>query len=763
MNSGRKFLSDLKLHSDFLGWNEKKQRYETWEEACVEVFDTHRVKYEHLITPELTKEINFAEKLYKTKHFLTAQRALQFRGEDMFKHNFKMFNCLVMFADKPSFLGNAFYLMLCGCGVGVNMMLPFTERLPDIQKRTKGTKTYIVEDSIQGWGEAAHVLVSSYISTNPVEGFENYQGYEIKFDFSQLRPQGAKVGTKYKAPGPKGIKTSFEKIEALLESYVTKEAKTFKGIIAYDIFMHLADAVLSGGIRRAACSIIVSPEDDDMILAKSGNWFSENRQRGRSNNSVGLLRGEFSQEEFQQLLEMNQGTSDIGFVFLNHIFEVLNPCFEIGFTPLHFNFDDKSIVDRVLKSDVTLLDEPGFKTAIQCCNLTEIDGSQMDDEKTFYKTCRAAAITGTLQAGYTDFKYIKDVLQETKIISERESLLGVSITGWANNPWLFNETVLEKGAQIIKSTNELVAGLLGINPSARNTTVKPSGNASVILGCASGIHAEHSENYFRVMQLNKDTETGKWISANASYLIEEGVYSETQTDYAVFVPIKNNPGTMYKDDLKGIKHLELIKLVKEHWVDAGKTEDRCIIPTTSHNVSNTVIIDDFQAITDYVFENQFTFTAVSFLGEFGDKDYNQSPNTSVLSFEQIFDKYGEGALFASGLIVDGLHYFNNNLWKACEHIMNREEQLVGTREQVLLQKYWVSRAKKFSKNYFKRNHQNMIYCLKDIHLLHKWKEINREFKEVNLTEILTKPTYTSVDTMGAAACSGGSCEITRID
>ena len=500
-----------------------------------------------------------------------------------------------------------------------------------------------------------------------------------------------------------------------------------------------------------------------MILAKSGNWFSENRQRGRSNNSVGLLRGEFSQEEFQQLLEMNQGTSDIGFVFLNHIFEVLNPCFEIGFTPLHFNFDDKSIVDRVLKSDVTLLDEPGFKTAIQCCNLTEIDGSQMDDEKTFYKTCRAAAITGTLQAGYTDFKYIKDVLQETKIISERESLLGVSITGWANNPWLFNETVLEKGAQIIKSTNELVAGLLGINPSARNTTVKPSGNASVILGCASGIHAEHSENYFRVMQLNKDTETGKWISANASYLIEEGVYSETKTDYAVFVPIKNNPGTMYKDDLKGIKHLELIKLVKEHWVDAGKTEDRCIIPTTSHNVSNTVIIDDFQAITDYVFENQFTFTAVSFLGEFGDKDYNQSPNTSVLSFEQIFDKYGEGALFASGLIVDGLHYFNNNLWKACEHIMNREEQLVGTREQVLLQKYWVSRAKKFSKNYFKRNHQNMIYCLKDIHLLHKWKEINREFKEVNLTEILTKPTYTSVDTMGAAACSGGSCEITRID
>jgi len=303
MNKGRQFLSDLKLYSDFLGWNEEKNRYETWEEACSEVFDTHRVKYNSKIqnNVRLNEHINFAERLYKEKKYLTSQRSLQFRGKDMFKHNFKMFNCLVMYADKPSFLGNAFYLMLCGCGVGVNMMVPFIKRLPNIQKRTKGTKTFFVQDTIEGWGEAAHVLITSYLSEKPIEGYESYQGYEVKFDYSLLRSKGAKVGRRYKAPGPEGIKQSFEKIESLMNNYVEDQPKIFKSIIAYDFFMHLANAVLSGGIRRAACNIIVSPEDNDLVYAKTGSWRENNKQRERSNNSVGLLRSKFSKEESSEI------------------------------------------------------------------------------------------------------------------------------------------------------------------------------------------------------------------------------------------------------------------------------------------------------------------------------------------------------------------------------------------------------------------------------------------------------------------------------
>tara|TARA_B110000285_G_scaffold115031_1_gene130369 strand:- start:480 stop:2777 length:2298 start_codon:yes stop_codon:yes gene_type:complete len=765
MNKGRKFLSDLKLYSDFLGWKDDKGRYETWEEATKEVFDTHRVKYSDQIQkhPKLSTEIDFAEEMYREKNYLTSQRILQFRGDDLFKHNFKLYNCLVMFADKPSFLGNAFYLMLCGCGVGVNMMLPFLNHLPKIQRRTKGTKTYSIQDSIEGWGDAAHVLITSYLSSDPIEGFEEYQGYEIKFDYSLIRTRGARVCGKFKAPGSEGIRQSFNKIETLMDTYVEDQPKQFKGILAYDFFMHLANAVLSGGIRRAACNIIVSPEDNDLVYAKTGNWREGNSQRERSNNSVGLIRNKFSKEQFQHLLELNDGISDIGFVFMNHIFELFNPCFEIGFTPLHFDWSDQKIVDRVLESDETLLDEEGFITGIQCCNLVEINGSQMKNKEIFLETVKAATIAGTLQAGYTDFKHIKDILPETIAISEKEALLGVSITGWANQPWLFNKEVLIEGADVIKSTNGEIAKMLGLNPAARSGTVKPSGNSSVILGCASGIHFEHSSEYFRVMQLNKDTETAKWLEENYPFMLEEGVYSETKSDYAVFIPVKNNKGTLYKNDVKGVKHLELIKLVKEYWVDASKNEEHCIIPTTSHNVSNTVIIDDLEKINNYVFEHQNTFAAVSFLSEFGDKDWNQSPNTSILSFEDIVEKYGKGAIFASGLIVDGLNYFNGNLWEACDHILNRNKPIIGTREQVLLKKNWIQSGKRFAKNHMKRDIQKMIYCLKDVHLLHKWEEINRKFKPVDFSEILTEPNYVELDTMGSSACSGpDGCEIDRI-
>lgn len=759
MNKGRKFLSDLKLYSDFLGYNEEKGRYESWEEACKEVFQTHRIRYQHFLTPQLSSLIDFSEESYKEKNFLTAQRSLQFRKEDIYKHNFRIYNCLVMYSDKASFLGNSFYLLLCGCGVGVNMMLPFSSRLPQIKKRTKGVKTFIVQDTIEGWGEAAHVLVTSYLNSNPIEGCEEYQGYEIKFDYSKIRLKGTKVGRRYKAPGPEGIRLSFERIETLMEGYVEEHPKEFKSIIAYDFFMHLANAVLSGGIRRAACSIICSPEDKELVYAKSGNWRINNTQRERSNNSVGLIRNKFSKSELLHFLKLNEGESDIGFVFLNNIFEVLNPCFEIGFTPLHFDYRDKSIIKRVMNSDVTLLDSGEVSTAIQCCNLTEINGSKMRNKEVFFETCKAASIAGTLQAGYTDFNHIKDVREETIKLSEYEALLGVSITGWTNQPWLFNAEVLRVGAKIVVDTNTEVSKLININPSARSCTVKPSGNASVILGCASGIHPEHSKNYFRVMQLNKETETAKYLEQKIPWLLEEGVYSSTHSDYAVFVPIENEENTLYKEQLQGIKHLELIKLVKENWVDVGKVVERSIIPTTSHNVSNTVIIDDFTAIQDYIFDHQNTFTAVSFLSLFGDKDWNQSPNTSVLSFEEIVEKYGKGSLFASGLVVDGLHYFNENLWEACNCVLDREVVITGTREQVLLKKYWVGRAKKFAKNYFRKDLREMVYCLKDVHLLHKWETIQRQFKPVDFTEILTTPTYIDVDTIGAISCHGGSCDL----
>jgi ribonucleoside-triphosphate reductase len=760
MTKGRKFLSDLKLYSDFLGWRDELGRYETWEEAVEDVFETHRVRYaKHM--DQLHPYMREAVEAYKEMRFLAAQRNLQFRGTDIFKHNFRMYNCLVMFSDKPSFLGNAFYLLLCGCGVGVNMMLPFVDRLPRLSPRTKGTKTYVIQDSVEGWADASHAFISSYISDDypAIEGFEQYQGYEIKFDYSPIRVKGARLGRRFIAPGPEGLKNAFEKIEEMMNKSVRTVNQKFTSVLAYEFFMHLSDAVLSGGVRRAACSIICSPEDRDLVFAKSGNWRERNKQRERSNNSVGLIRGQFSYEEFENLLKLNQGTSDIGFVFMNNIFEVFNPCFEIGFTPLHFDYENQELVKRIMASDISVLDE-GVTTAIQCCNLNEVNGAMCKTKDDARRAVRAATITGTLQAGYTDFKHIKDNLLETIVVSRKEALLGISITGWMLQPWLFDAEFLQELAQIVVDVNEEVAEIIGINPSARSTTVKPGGNSGVILGVPGGLRGEHSPNYFRIMQLNKQTEVAKWLEANMPFILEQS--GQKDNDWVIFAPIENEEGTIYQDQLLGVKHLELIKLVKENWVDASKVKSRCIIPTTSHNVSNTVIIDDYEQIAQYIFDHQDVFTAVSFMGQFGDKDYHQSPNTSVLSASQLLERYGDGMVMASGLIVDGLHAFDDNLWRACQVVEDKSIKLEGSRTQQFLQREWIRRAKKFARNYFRGDVQRMLYCLKDVHLYHKWHTINRQMREVDFTKILTRPEYVDISNFAGAECSGGVCEISRI-
>jgi ribonucleoside-diphosphate reductase alpha chain len=286
---------------------------------------------------------------------------------------------------------------------------------------------------------------------------------------------------------------------------------------------------------------------------------------------------------------------------------------------------------------------------------------------------------------------------------------------------------------------------------------------SVVLMTESGIHPAHSLMHFRIMQLNKNSDTAKFLEQEMPFLLEESVWSKNNTDYVVFVPIVNPENGLFKKDMKGVKHLELIKLVQNNWIVPGTNRELGICNLTNHNCSCTVIIDDSKSITDYIWNNRKDFTAVSFISDYGDKDFNQAPFTSVMTFEEIASAYGKGSMFASGLIVDGLHYFNNNLWNACDCLLDKSIPVTGTREQVLLKKDWIRRAKQFAKNYFKNDIRKMIYCLKDVHLFHKWESINRQMKEISLETVLNKPSYKDVSDYAAVACSGGSCEITRLN
>ena len=728
----RKFLSETKFYESYSRFKEEDGKYETWDEAVDRVIEMHENNYKEK-NNELKEYFEEAREAYKQQRVLGAQRALQFGGEQLMKHQMRMYNCTSSYADRPDFFGELFYILLCGAGAGFSVQKHHIKKLPKVQARTKQAKGYIVEDSIEGWASALDVLMSSYF----VGGGKHpdYEGRRVFFDLTNIRPKGAKISGGFKAPGPEGLRRSLDKIEHLLQGIVLdqKEPVSIKPINVYDIAMHAADAVLSGGVRRSATICLFSPDDEEMMNAKTGNWFVDNPQRARSNNSAVIVRDKTTAEQFGKIMESVKQFGEPGFVFVESTEHTTNPCVEIGMFP-----------------------QINKKSGWQGCNLTEINGGMCNTEEDFYKACRAASILGTLQAGYTDFKFLSDT---SKKIFDREALLGVSITGWMNNPdILFDEKILEKGAKIVREVNKKVSSIIGINPAARTTCVKPSGNASVLLQTASGIHAEHSDMYIRNVQMNKESEITQAIVKTNPYMVEESVWSAGGTDVVVSFPIVPKKGSIFKDDLIGVKHLELVKKAQKHWVNAGTNEELCADKGVRHNVSNTIIVDDWDEVEKYVFENRHSFAGISFLGMSGDKDYNQAPNTAVIDAKQMVKKYDTAAIFASGMVVDALKVFPN-LWDACATAQGYGMDISLESSDNSARQDWVRRFKNFAENYCGSDSNKAEHCLKDAYLLHKWNKIQDNLEQVDWSEDLVEKKYTDVNTIGAAACAGGACEI----
>jgi len=725
-------MSETKFYEGYSRWDDTKERYESWDDSVSRVMEMHRDFYEEKMSPELALLIDEAEASYKLKYALGAQRALQFGGDQLLKHMMRMYNCTSTYADRPRFFSELFYVLLCGAGAGFSVQKHHADKMPDIAERKKQAKGWVVEDSIEGWADALGALMSSYF----VGGgqFPEMEGRKVYFDLTHVRPKGAMINGGFKAPGPEPLRRALDKIEHLIQSQVLNGATRLKPIHIYDIAMHGSDAVLAGGVRRSATICLFSADDEEMISAKTGNWFVDNPQRGRSNNSAVIVRDEIKREDFRDIMQSIKEFGEPGFFFVDDKDITTNPCVEIGMFP---QIDGES----------------GW----QGCNLTEINGSKCTSKEEFFKACRTGAIMGTLQAGYTDFKYLTET---SKKIFEREALLGVSVTGWMNNPEiLLDAEVQREGAEIVKKVNKEVAKLIGINAAARTTCVKPSGNASVLLQTASGIHGEHSPRYIRHIQLNKDTEVGQLIAKTNPYMVEESVWSSNNTDYCVGFPIISPKGSLYREDLYATELLEKVKLVQNNWVEAGTNVELCANPKTRHNVSNTVTVMPHQwsEIEDYVFENRHSFAGISFLAGMGDKDFAQAPMTEVLSEKEIVEKYGKAALFASGLIVDTRKAGFRDLWEATMVAQTPPEYLGEVSDQ---RAEWLRRFNKFADNYFMNDLKETEYCLKDVFLLHKWEKIQQNIKPIDFVGELAEKRFTDIDTMGAIACQGGACEIT---
>lgn len=761
-----KALSDYTYYSRYARYNKEKKKRETWEEAVARVFDMHRTKYAKQIeqNPELAQLIDFAQSMQTKKRVLAAQRSLQFAGDPIFKHELKMFNCLFTHIDRERVFQEIMYSLLCGCGVGFSVQKQHVAKLKCIPRSVnRPEKKYVVEDSIEGWADAVGVLMDSYFQKSTQ--FGEYHGCKVVFDFSQIRPEGALIAGQFKAPGPNGLKASLEKIESVIFRLLTEDnvgEVCLRPIDAYDIIMHISDAVLSGGVRRSATLCLFSHDDDEMLNAKIGDWFITNPQRGRSNNSAALLKGHVSKEEFSKLMNSTKQFGEPGFIWMDDLDIGYNPCVEIGMYPK--TRDGRS----------------GF----QGCNLTEINGKYCDSKEKFLKACEASAIIGTLQAGYTDFKYLS---KESKEIFDEEALLGCSITGMMDNPdILFDEENQKAAARFILDTNDKVSKLIGIKPCARATCVKPAGSTSCVLGTASGIHPHHAKRYIRRVQANKTEfclqETEKINPA----AVEESVWSSNKTDKVISFLCEVPAGAIVKNQLKAVELLEKVKLTQQNWVAAGTVVERCVNPKLRHNVSNTITVksDEWDDVENFIFDNQQWFAGISLLAASGDLDYAQAPFATVMTPNELVKEYGDASVFASGLIVDGLAAYDNNLWRACDTVLGYGENIStpvekpeypAKKNMKELAEYflarevydtwfyktdWVRRVKQFAERYFEGDVKRATYCMKHVSLWKTWCDLKREYKEVDWNLVNEeRETYIAADTLGAAACSGGNCEI----
>ena len=577
-------LSDITVYNKYAKYIPELQRRETWEEIVTRNKNMHISKF-----PNLKEEIEKAYKLVYDKKILPSMRSLQFAGKPIEINNARIYNCAYLPVDDFRSFSETMFLLLSGCGVGFSVQQHHIEQLSEIKIPTKH-KRYLVGDSIEGWADAVKILVKAYFTGSPLP----------IFDFRDIRPKGARLITAGgKAPGPEPLKECLFQIQKIFDR--KQNGDRLKSIEAHDIICHIADAVLSGGIRRAALISLFNLDDEDMLTCKFGNWWEENPQRGRANNSAVVLRHKITEEEFFKLwkkIEMS-GSGEPGIYFSNDKDWGTNPCCEIALRPYQF------------------------------CNLCELNVSDVESQEDLNERARAAALIGTLQASYTDFHYLRDVWQKT---TEKDALIGVGQTGIGSGVVL--QYSLKEAAEIAKNENARIAEIVGINKAARVTTVKPSGTSSLVLGTSSGIHAWHNDYYIRRMRVGKNEALYTHLAVHHPELVEDEYFKPT-IQAVISVPQKAPEGAILRTE-SAIELLERVRKFNVEWVRKGHRKG-----ANTNNVSATISIkeNEWEEVGQWMWKYKETFNGLSVLPYFGGS-YVQAP------FEDITkEKFEEMAKF----------------------------------------------------------------------------------------------------------------------
>ncbi len=561
MDVTQEILSDITTYMKYAKFRPELNRRETWEELVDRNKEMHIKKF-----PKLKNEIEEAYKFVYDKKVLPSMRSMQFAGKPVDINNARIFNCSYLPIDDIASFSEIMFLLLSGCGVGYSVQKHHIEKLPVVRKPLK-SKRYLVGDSIEGWADAVKVLVKSYLRGGALP----------LFDFRDIRPKGAQLITVGgKAPGPEPLKIALVHVQAILDR--KKDGEQLTSIECHDIICHLADAVLSGGIRRAALIALFNLDDEDMLTCKFGNWWENNPQRGRANNTAVLIKSKIEKDTFLELwkkIELSN-SGEPGFIFSNDKDAGTNPCAEINLKPNQF------------------------------CNLCEVNASTVESQEDLNARVKAAAFIGTLQASYTDFHYLRDVWKKT---TEKEALLGIGMTGIASGEVL--KYSLKEAAKIAVEENARLAEVLGINKAARVTCVKPSGTTSLVLGTSSGIHAWHDDFYLRRIRIGKNEALYTHLSIHHPELLEDDFF-KPNIQAIVTIPQRAPQGSIVRPKETAIELLERIKKFNKEWIKPGHRKG-----SNMHNVSATVNIkqEEWSTVGEWLWENKEYFTALSFLPE----------------------------------------------------------------------------------------------------------------------------------------------------
>ena len=587
MDASQKILSDLTVHMKYSKFIPELERRETWEELVTRNMNMHIKKYPHIVS-----EIVDVYHYVYTKKVLPSMRSMQFGGKPIEISPNRIYNCAYLPIDHLDAFSETMFLLLGGTGVGYSVQKHHVEKLPEIRKPNPNrTRRFLVGDSIEGWADAIKVLMKSYFG-------EHLSTPE--FDFSDVRPKGAQLVTSGgKAPGPQPLKDCIHKLKGMLDA--KEDGQKLSSIEVHDMICHIADAVLAGGIRRAALISLFSADDNEMIACKSGSWWETNPQRGRANNSAALVRHKITKDFFMDLWKRVEasGAGEPGIYFTNDKDWGTNPCCEIALRPNQF------------------------------CNLCEVNVSDIESQEDLNNRVKAATFIGTLQAGYTDFHYLRDVWKRT---TEKEALIGVSMTGIGSGVVLgYN---MKEAAKLVKEENARVAELIGINKSARTTTVKPAGTTSLTLGTSSGIHAWHNDYYLRRIRVGKNEAIYQYLAMYHPELVEDEFFRPHDTA-VISVPQKSPEGAILRTE-SPFQLLDRVKKITQEWVRPGHRTG-----SNTHNVSATISLknEDWELAGEWMWENRDFYNGLSVLPHDGGS-YIQAPfeDCTKEEYERLFAK-----------------------------------------------------------------------------------------------------------------------------